>query len=303
MIGGRLRARRLSPGDRAAALGLLSAARDENLVLIDQVERLAEGLFSDEPPPQLHGAFVGDRLAGLAALRPSIALSAALDPEALVVLLPALLRVPSGLLKCERHQVEALWSSLAAVGRRSIIDRIEIAYRIGPEAAARIGPEAAARIGPEAVTRLGAEADASLPGGARPARAGDLRALIHAARASLWEEQRPDPAESDPVGFARWVESRLPRARVVCADGRVVFVAYADVRRGQGWLVQGVYTWPDARRRGYARKGMAALLREAFDAGASHVQLAVVAGNDRASGLYRKLGFEPFAELRTILFH
>jgi ribosomal protein S18 acetylase RimI-like enzyme len=48
---------------------------------------------------------------------------------------------------------------------------------------------------------------------------------------------------------------------------------------------------------------MAALLREAFDAGASHVQLAVVAGNDRASGLYRKLGFEPFAELRTILFH
>lgn len=291
MIGGRLRARRLSPGDRSAALALLSAARDENLVLIDQVERLAEGIFSDEPPPQLHGAFVGDRLAGLAALRPSIALSAALDPQALVVLLPALLRVPSGLLKCERQQVEALWSSLESVGRRAIIDRIEIAYRIGPQAVARLGPGS------------GADADASLPGVTRPARAGDLRDLVHAARASLWEEQRPDPAESDPVGFTRWVESRLPRARVVCADGRVVFVAYADVRRGQGWLIQGVYTWPDARRRGYARKGMAALLREAFDAGASHVQLAVVAGNERASGLYRKLGFEPFAELRTILFH
>ena len=71
----------------------------------------------------------------------------------------------------------------------------------------------------------------------------------------------------------------------------------------QGWLIQGVYTWPDARRLGYARKGMDALLREAFAAGASHVQLAVVAGNEPASQLYRKLGFEAFAELRTILFH
>lgn len=282
MTGGRLRARRLSPGDRPAALALLLAARDENLVLIDQVERLGDGVFAEEPPPQIHGAFVGDRLAGLALVRPSIALSAGLSAEALAVLLPALLRVPSGLLKSERSQVEAVWRALASAGRRSLIDRIEIAYRIG--SAARVA------------------ADPSPPGVARPARAADLRELVHAARASLWEEQRPDPAESDPVGFARWVESRLPRARVVSVGGRVVFVAYADVQRGEGWLIQGVYTWPDFRRQGYARWGMAALLAEAFAAGASHVQLAVVAGNERACGLYRKLGFEPFSELRTILF-
>lgn len=283
MIGGRLRARRLSPGDRPAALALLQGARDENLVLIDQVERLSNGAFADEPPPQLHGAFAGDRLMGLAALRPSIALSSGLDEDVLAVLLPALLRIPSGLLKCERRLVEALWSPLAAAGREAIIDRIEIAYRL-------------------ASTEMPAR-DASLPGVARSARASDLGDLVHAARASLWEEQRPDPAETDPVGFARWVESRLARARVVSVDGRVVFVAYADVRRGQGWLIQGVYTWPDVRRRGYARKGMEALLHEAFASGASHVQLAVVAGNERASSLYDKLGFEPFAELRTILFH
>lgn len=283
MIGGRLRARRLSPGDRPAALALLQGARDENLVLIDQVERLSNGAFADEPPPQLHGAFAGDRLMGIAALRPSIALSSGLDEHVLAVLLPALLRIPSGLLKCERRLVEALWSPLAAAGREAIIDRIEIAYRL-------------------ASTGMPAR-DASLPGVARSARASDLGDLVHAARASLWEEQRPDPAETDPIGFARWVESRLGRARVVCVDGRVVFVAYADVRRGQGWLIQGVYTWPDVRRQGYARKGMEALLHEAFASGASHVQLAVVAGNERASSLYDKLGFEPFAELRTILFH
>jgi len=283
MLGGRLRARRLSPRDRPAALECLLAARDENLVLIDQVERLADAELGDEPPPQLHGAFAGDHLTAVAALRPGIALSHDLDAKAMAALQPMLLRVPSGLLKSERRAVGALWDAFAAHGREAIIDRIEIAYRLASSS--------------------GAIDDDGLPGLARPARASDLSELVHAARASLWEEQRPDPAESDPIGFARWVESRLGRARVVCAEGRVVFVAYADVRRAHGWLIQGVYTWPDARRRGYARKGMHALLREAFAAGASHVQLAVVTGNERASRLYRKLGFEPFSELRTILFH
>ncbi|MBY0398717.1 GNAT family N-acetyltransferase [Myxococcota bacterium] len=288
MLGGRLRARRLSPGDRSAALALLLAAREPNLVLIDHVEHLSDAARAGESPPQLHGAFEGDRLAGLVALRPGIALSHALDEACLEALRPALLRIPSGLLKSDRRTVELLWPHFAAAGREAIIDRIELAYhRSAP-------PDAGS---PER------HEDDSLPGLARPARPGDLEALVHAARASLWEEQRPDPAEHDPVGFARWVESRLPRARVVCEGERVVFVAYADVRSRHGWLVQGVYTWPDVRRRGYARRGMASLLREAFAAGASHVQLSVVAGNERASRLYRKLGFEPFAELRTVLFH
>lgn len=276
-------------GDREAALACLLAAREENLVLIDQIEQLAGSPHPVEPPPQIHGAFEGDRLVCLAALRPGIALSHGIDEAGLDALRAPLMRIPTGLLKSDRRTVDLLWPHYLAAGREAIIDRIELAYH--------------------RVARAGAEPDgegqdeSGLPGIARPARPDDLEALIHAARASLWEEQRPDPAERDPVGFARWVESRLPRARVVCEGGRVVFVAYADVRSRHGWLVQGVYTWPDFRRRGYARRGMASLLREAFAAGADHVQLSVVAGNDRASRLYRKLGFEPFAELRTVLFH
>jgi len=82
----------------------------------------------------------------------------------------------------------------------------------------------------------------------------------------------------------------------------MVFVGYADVRRPEGWLIQGVYTWPEARRRGFARRGMDSIVREAFASGAAHVQLAVVEGNEPALALYRELGFERFAELRTILF-
>ena len=86
-----------------------------------------------------------------------------------------------------------------------------------------------------------------------------------AARESLREEGRPDPFEGDVRNFRRWVRGRLPRARVVDSDaGRIVFVGYADVQRRDGWLLQGVYTWPEARGRGYASRGVSALCREAF---------------------------------------
>ena len=79
-------------------------------------------------------------------------------------------------------------------------------------------------------------------------------------------------------------------------------VGYADVRRPEGWLLQGIYTWPAWRRQGLASFGVSALCREAFDAGADHVQLAVVDGNTAARRLYEGMGFRPFAKLRTILF-
>ncbi len=277
-----LRARRVGSHEQARALEFLSAASDENLVLIDYVLRLGQSLGAGEVPPQVYAAFDGNRIEGIVALRPSVVLSSGLGSEARDLLIPYLLRIPSGLLKSDRELVAPIWKALESAGRRSMIDRIEIAYRLRPDAMVAAEPE--------------------LPGVARPARREDLEELVHAARASLWEEDRPDPAEGDPQGFQRWVEGRLPRARIVSEDGRAIFVAYADVSRPEGWLVQGVYTWPEVRRRGYARRGMDSIVREAFASGASHVQLAVVEGNERALKLYENLGFEAFAELRTILF-
>ncbi|MAG33011.1 MAG: hypothetical protein CL908_19205 [Deltaproteobacteria bacterium] len=278
-----IRARLLSGRDRAQILEHLESASDENLILIDHAEKLGGDLRPGEMPPQIYGAFAGETLLGVAALRPSLAVSFGIEEAALEALMPVVMRVPSGLMKCDRRVVAPVWKALEGAGRRSLIDRIEVAYRLRPDCMVAASP--------------------ALPGVARPARPEELEALVYAARASLWEEDRPDPAEGDPRGFRRWVEGRLSRARIVSDEGRTVFVAYADVRRPQGWLIQGVYTWPEARRRGFARRGMDSVVREAFASGAAHVQLAVVAGNDRATELYRTLGFEPFAELRTILFH
>jgi RimJ/RimL family protein N-acetyltransferase len=136
----------------------------------------------------------------------------------------------------------------------------------------------------------------------RPATIGDLDPLVEAARASLREESRPDPFLGDPRGFRRWVASRLGRALVAERTGRVVWVGYADVQLVEGWLLQGVYTWPEVRRQGLAAAGVVALCRAAFRAGADHVQLSVVEGNAPALALYERLGFRRHATVRTLLF-
>jgi ribosomal protein S18 acetylase RimI-like enzyme len=278
----RLRARLLSAKDREAALVHLCRSPLHNLQLLDLAADLDRVPPATEAQPRMVGAWRRRELVGVASLRPSLVLDSGVDEEMLDAWMPFLEALPSGLMKCGREVATALWDRLARRGRSFLVDRIETAYAVSPDRARKV----------------------DLPPGValRPAESADLDDLVSAARASLREEGRPDPFEGDPAGFRRWVGGRLERARVIGAEGRVLFVGYADVRRAEGWLVQGVYTFPRARRRGLASAGMSGLVQEAFAAGATHVQLAVVAGNKEASGLYEGLGFEPFGELRTVLF-
>jgi predicted GNAT family acetyltransferase len=188
-----------------------------------------------------------------------------------------------GLVKSDPVSVTRLWEQLARRrSHRVWLDRFETSYAVTPDAAGL-----AEAVGERRLRR--ADSD-------------DLEALVFAARESLREEARPDPFAGDVRGFRRWVSGRLPRARLVEVDGRVCFVGYADVQRRDGWLLQGIFTWSEARRRGHAAAGTSAMCREAFSAGADHVQLAVVDGNDNAQRLYEGLGFKPCGRLRTILF-
>jgi len=277
-----VRARLLGPGDREVAARLLGADAQSNLFLLDLVLGLDAPPAPGEAAAELWGAWRRRTLLGVAALRPCIVLAAQLQAPVLEVLTGALTGVESGLVKSPVEGADMLWRRLEARGRHALVDRVERAYAL------RVGE--ARLVEPPAGTRI------------RQATLQDLDALVEAARASLREEQRPDPFDGDPDGFRRWVRGRLPRAQVLERGGSVVFVGYADVRRKEGWLLQGVYTWPSARRRGFASAGVSSLCRSAFDAGADHVQLSVVEGNQAGGGLYAKLGFQPFASLRTILF-
>jgi ribosomal protein S18 acetylase RimI-like enzyme len=252
-----------------------------NLMLLDLVTRAPDEPAPGEMRTQVAVATAGSEIAGVAALRPSVVLDAGMGIEALEALVPFFEPLGIGLVKSSAPLVDALWSRLSRRGRRrALVDRHEIAYSVEPASALLVEPGSAARR-------------------AQPA---DLEPLVVAARESLREESRPDPFSGDVRGFRRWVEGRVSRARVVEDQERIVYVGYADVQRPDGWLLQGIYTWPEARRKGFARRGTSAVCREAFEAGAAHVQLAVVEGNDAAVGLYEKLGFASFARLRTILF-
>jgi ribosomal protein S18 acetylase RimI-like enzyme len=274
--------RRLSARDRPLALEFLKLDERENLLLLDLAAEVGLGVGSLSLSPEIVGAWRDGELVGVASLRPTVAIDARLEDDVLDALAPYVASVPAGLLKSSQRVVDPVWSRLRNKGKRVLLDRMETAYAIDASEAPTTEPPEGAIV--------------------RRASDRDLEVLVLAARASLREEDRPDPFDGDPAGFRRWVRSRIHRARVVDIRGRVAFVAYADVRRAEGWLIQGVYTCPDQRRRGLAAAGMAAVVREAVASGATHVQLAVVDGNDAAIGLYRGLGFRPFSQLRTILF-
>jgi ribosomal protein S18 acetylase RimI-like enzyme len=280
----RVRARLLGIRDRDAALAYLKPNARCNLMLLEMVAAIGQPSRVGEISPQVVAVWRDRQIISVASLRPSLVLDAEMDESTLTACLPLLAGVEVGLIKSPWEAVAALWEGLQSRGRYSLIDREETGYAIS---AGRIG-----------------EIVVDLPRGAclRRAEESDLEDLVDAARASLREEDRPDPFDGDPTGFRRWVRGRVSRARLVVQDGRVAFVGYADVRRPEGWLVQGVYTWPAFRRRGLARAGMAGLIQEATTAGADHLQLAVVNGNEAAIRLYEGLGFEAFVKLRTILF-
>ncbi|MCH8084181.1 MAG: GNAT family N-acetyltransferase [Myxococcales bacterium] len=269
--------------DRETALDFLSRDAVANLFLLDLAARLGTPPAPGEIRTKIVGAWRDDEIVGMAGLHPTVILDANAGKEAVEAFVPYLERIKVGLVKSLVPTVDLLWEAFSArSSRRVIVDRIEIAYALYEGDWKPIEP-------------ISGES-------ARRATNSDLGDLVVAAFESLREEGRPDPFVGDAGGFRHWVSGRVARARVVEFAGRVAMVGYADVQRQEGWLLQGIYTWPDYRQRGLASFGVSELCREAFAAGAKHVQLAVVEGNAAAQRLYEGLGFKPFAKLRTILF-
>ena len=283
--GGQIRAGFMVRHQTEEVLARLRHEPRHNLLLMDLVASTEEDPSVGIRGCQVVGAARGAEIVGVASLRPSLILEDGLKSEILAAVLPFLSRLEAGLIKSQAHAVGPVWECLRSVGRNPLLDRYEECHVLDTKGL-REGPRV-------------------LPAGAslRRGEPSDLDALVFAARSSLREEDRPDPSYGDPHGFRRWVRGRIGRARLLEVAGQPVFVGYADVCRPEGWLIQGVYTWPDQRRRGYARAGMLGMIDEAVQAGAEHVQLAVVEGNRPALGLYGSLGFRALSRLRTILFN
>jgi len=104
---GRPVCRWLRPGDREAALILLSRDARANLLLVDLVSKLGQPQAPGEASVEIVGAWCGGELVGLAGLRPSIAIASGITPDVVEALLPHLESVGMGLVKSEAPAVDA----------------------------------------------------------------------------------------------------------------------------------------------------------------------------------------------------
>ncbi len=132
------------------------------------------------------------------------------------------------------------------------------------------------------------------PRGAPAARhaPGEVRRLTRDDRTALeaWAARGADPVVSE---YAAGDPDAVPVWGAFDGD-RPVAIAAASVRLPTIWIVTGVYADPSARRLGFGRAAVSAVVGAAETAGA-RVGLYVREDSVPARGLYEGLGFRPVA--------
>jgi RimJ/RimL family protein N-acetyltransferase len=139
--------------------------------------------------------------------------------------------------------------------------------------------------------------------GLRAATTDDLGLLLPACAATHREELGVDPLERDPEGFRRRTVSQIQEGRswLWVEDGVILFKAEASAWTPQAVQLQQVWVDPGARRRGYARRGLADLARLLLERTPS-VCLFVRPENEPAIRLYEAIGMKRVGSYRSVLF-
>jgi predicted GNAT family acetyltransferase len=137
----------------------------------------------------------------------------------------------------------------------------------------------------------------------RPATPQDLERLIPACAAAHQLELGIDPLERDAEGF-RWrtlAQIEEGRSWVWLEDDVILFKAEVSAWTPAAVQVQQVWTDPEARRRGYAARGLRDLCRLLLDSTPA-VTLFVRSENGPAIALYESIGMRRALEYRSVLF-
>jgi len=131
----------------------------------------------------------------------------------------------------------------------------------------------------------------------RPATPADKDALHE-----LWQEFTTEVPEPEGFGPDTWETDWAELEKHIAGNGCVLvaevgseLVAFleAAAREPGRWHVETVHVRPAHRRRGIAKELLRAFAGAARAAGAAHVSLEVLATNEVAEGVWRRLGFEP----------
>lgn len=136
--------------------------------------------------------------------------------------------------------------------------------------------------------------------GVRRAEAADVPALVPWFRDLMAETGVQDPGDPDEVARARAARSVLAGRLWLLEDAGVpVAMAGINARAGSAVQLGSVWTPPEARRRGYARRVIAGMLAELAGEGVTRAML--FSASDGASEMYEGLGFERCGDYRVAL--
>ncbi len=138
--------------------------------------------------------------------------------------------------------------------------------------------------------------------GLRLATSSDLDLLLPACAAAHEEELGMNPLEYDPVGFRQRTRIQIVSGRswLWSENGRILFKAEASAWTPSALQLQQVWTDPELRGRGYARRALGDLCRLLLES-TPRVCLFVRAENERAIGLYESVGMRQVGLFRSIV--
>jgi GNAT superfamily N-acetyltransferase len=133
----------------------------------------------------------------------------------------------------------------------------------------------------------------------RPARAADAPALVSAALQLNESDLRVDPRRVDRRWLHDTVHARIAdeSTRVIEQDGRVLCKLDLGSQGPGGLVVEGVFTFPEARGRGLATRLVASVIARA----GCRVCLHVAADNVPARMAYARAGMRPSGSCRLLL--
>jgi len=137
----------------------------------------------------------------------------------------------------------------------------------------------------------------------RAATLADLDLLVPACALTHQEELGVDPLRRDPAGFRRRTAAQIEEGRswLWAENGTILFKAEASAWTPSAVQLQQVWVDPEARRQGYATRGLSDLCRLLLE-GTPTVCLFVRPDNAPALRLYEKIGMRRAGSYRSVLF-
>lgn len=137
----------------------------------------------------------------------------------------------------------------------------------------------------------------------RHSRIADLDLLVPACAAMHREEIGIDPLVRDAYGYHQRVRDLVEQHRsfVWIEDGGIAFKCEISAETADSAQLMGVWTAPELRRRGYARRGLEEICGHLVRQGRT-VTLFVNDFNLPARRLYEHLGFEQIGENQALIW-